>query len=124
MLIEAIGTFAIIAGILVFAFACAWSYNTLKTETGSVLGLSVIAGAFAFYNLIVKIGNGDAVFHHYVIGLIALAVMALEAWMTYEEYGSKAALARVLSSVYGALALAALALLFFGGGGKKQDNKK
>lgn len=124
MLIEAIGLLMIVAGAFAFAAVCAWSVRTLKRETGSVFNLSMIAGAFAFYNLVVKIGNGDAVFHNYVIGLIALAVIALDALSVREQYGNKAALARALSSVYGALALAVLAMFFFGGGGKKHDREK
>lgn len=124
MLIEAIGLLMIVAGVLAFAAVCAWSVRTLKRETGSVFSLSMIAGAFAFYNLVVKIGNGDAALHNYVIGLIALAVIALDALSVREQYGNKAALARALSSVYGALALAVLAMFFFGGGGKKHDSEK
>ena len=124
MLIEAIGLVVIVAGVFAFGAACAWSVRTLKQETGSVFSLSVIAGAFAFYNLIVKIGNGDAVFHNYVIGLIALAVIALDTRIVWEQHGRKAALARAFSSVYGALALVVITMLFFGGGGRKQDDKK
>ena len=124
MLIEAIGLVVIVAGVFAFAAACAWSAQTLKRETGSVFSFSIIAGAFVFYNLVVKIHNGDAAFHNYVIGLIALAVIALDTWSTQEQYGNKAALARAFSSVYGALVLVVIAALFFGGGGKKQDDKK
>lgn len=124
MLIEAIGLLMIVAGAFAFAAVCAWSVRTLKRETGSVFNLSMIAGAFAFYNLVVKIGNGDAALHNYVIGLTALAVIALDALSVREQYGNKAALARALSSVYGALALAVLAMVFFGGGGKKHDREK
>lgn len=59
VLIEAVGMLVIVAGVLVFGLACAWSARTLKRETGSVFSPSVIAGAFVFYNLIVKIGNGS-----------------------------------------------------------------
>ena len=124
MLIEAVGMFTIAAGVFAFAAVCAWPAQTLKKETGSVFSLSIIAGAFVFYNLIVKIGNGDAAFHNYVIGLIALAVIAVDAWSVREQYGSKAALARAFSSLYGALVLVVIAALFFGGGVKKQDDKK
>ena len=124
MLIEAIGFIMVIGGFLAFAGVCAWSARTLKQETGNVFNLSIIAGAFVFYNLVVKIGNGDAAFHNYVIGLIALAVIALDTLSVREQYGNKVALARALSSVYGALALAVLAMFFFGGGGKKHDDKK
>ena len=124
MLIEAIGLVVILAGVFAFAAACAWSAQTLKRETGSVFSLSIIAGAFVFYNLIVKIGNGDAAFHNYVIGLIALAVIALDTRIVWEQHGRKAALARAFSSVYGALVLVVIAMFFFGGGGKKQDDKK
>lgn len=124
MLIEAIGLLIIVAGVLAFTTACAWSAQTLKEETGGVFSLSMIAGAFVFYNLIVKVRNGDAAFHNYVIGLIALAVIALDALSVREQHGNKAALARALSSVYGALALAVLAMFFFNGGGKKHDGKE
>ncbi len=124
MLIEAVGTLAIIAGVLAFAYACVWSFMTLKAETGSVFSLSVIAGVFVFYNLWVKIGNGDAAFHNYVIGLLALAVIALDVWMTYEQHGSKAALARAISSIYGVLAVLAYMALFYNRGGKQNDDKK
>jgi len=124
MLIEAVGTLAIIAGVLAFAYACVWSFVTLKAETGSVFSLSVIAGVFVFYNLWVKIGNGDAAFHNYVIGLIALAVVALDAWMTYEEHGGRTALARIISSLYGVLAVIAYVGLFYNRGGKQNENKK
>lgn len=63
MLVEAAGFVIVIGGFIVFAAVCAWSAQTLKKETGSVFSLSIIAGAFAFYNLVVKIGNGDAAFH-------------------------------------------------------------
>ena len=124
MLIEAVGMIAIAAGVFLFAVACAWSVRTLKQETGSVFSLSVIAGAFVFYNLVVKIGNGDAALHNYVIGLTALAVIALDTRIVWEQYGRKAALARAFSSVYGALVLVVIAMFFFGGGGKKRDDKK
>ena len=124
MLIEAVGFVMVIGGFIAFAAVCAWSAQTLKKETGSVCNLSIIAGAFAFYNLVVKIGNGDAAFHNYVIGLIALAVIALDTLSVREQYGNRVALARALSSVYGALALALLAMFFFGGGGKKHDDRK
>lgn len=124
MLIEAIGLVVIVAGVFAFAAACAWSAQTLKRETGSVFSFSVIAGAFVFYNLVVKIGNGDAAFHNYVIGLIALAVIALDTRIVWEQHGRKAALARAFSSVYGALALVVITMFFFGGGGRKQDDKK
>lgn len=84
MLIEAIGLVVILAGVFTFAVACAWSVQTLKRETGSVFSLSIIAGAFVFYNLIVKIGNGDAAFHNYVIGLVALVVIALDTRIVWE----------------------------------------
>ena len=124
MLIEAVGFVMVIGGFIAFAAVCAWSAQTLKKETGSVFNLSIIAGAFAFYNLVVKIGNGDAAFHNYVIRLIALAVIALDTLSVREQYGNRVALARALSSVYGALALALLAMFFFGGGGKKHDDRK
>ena len=124
MLIEAIGFVVIVAGVFAFAAACAWAVQTLKRETGSVFSLSIIAGALVFYNLIVKIGNGDAAFHNYAIGLIALAVIALDTRIVWEQHGRKAALARAFSSVYGALALVVITMFFFGGGGKKQDDKK
>ena len=124
MLIEAVGMLAIEAGVLIFGLACAWSARTLKRETGYIFSPSVIAGAFVFYNLIVKIGNGDAAFHNYVIGLLALAVIAVDALAVREQYGTEAALARAFSSVYGALVLIVIAMFFFGGGGKKQDDKK
>lgn len=123
MLIEALGLIWILAMFIAFVFACAWSWQTLKDETGSVFSLSMIAGALVFYNLVVKIGNGDAAFHNYVIGLIGLAVIALDSLTVREKYGNKAALARALSSVYGALALAAYALFFFGRG-QSHDGKK
>jgi len=63
MLVEAVGLVIVIGGFIAFAAGCAWSGQTLKKETGSVFSLSIIAGAFAFYNLVVKIGNGDAAFH-------------------------------------------------------------
>ena len=124
MLIEAVGMLAIAAGVFVFANASKWSVQTLKQETGSVFSLSVIAGAFVFYNLLVKIGNGDAAFHNYVIGLIALAVIVLDTRIVWEKYGRKAALARAFSSVYGALALVVITVFFFSGGGKKHDDKQ
>lgn len=124
MLIEAVGMLAIAAGVFVFAIACKWSVQTLKQETGSVFSLSVIAGALVFYNLLVKIGNGDAAFHNYVIGLIALAVIVLDTRIVWEKYGRKAALARAFSSVYGALALVVITAFFFSGGGKKHDDKQ
>lgn len=124
MLIEAVGLVMVIGACIAFAAVSAWSAQTLKKETGSVFNLSIIAGAFAFYNLVVKIGNGDAAFHNYVIGLIALAVIVLDTLSVREQYGNRVALARALSSVYGALALAVLAMFFFGGGGKKHDDRK
>lgn len=89
MLIEAIGLLVIVAGTLAFAAVCAWSVRTLKRETGSVFSLSMIAGAFAFYNLAAKIGNGDAALHNYVIGLIALAVIALDALASENSTGTR-----------------------------------
>ena len=127
MLIEAIGLVVIVAGVIAFAYACAWSVRTLQKEIGYVFNPSVIAGAFVFYNLIVKIGNGDAAFHNYVIGLIALAFIVVDTCAVRDQYGNKAALARAFSSVYGALVLIVIATVFFGGAGvkeKKDDDKK
>ena len=125
MLIEAVGMLVIAAGVLAFGLACAWSVRTLKRETGYIFSPSVIAGAFVFYNLIVKIGNGDAALHNYVIGLLALAVIAVDALAVREQYGTETALARAFSSVYGALVLIVIAAFFFGGaGGKKDDREK
>lgn len=122
MLIEVIGMLAILAGLLIFAYACVWSARTLKADTGSVFNLSMIAGVFAFYNLFVKIGNGDAVFHNYIIGLIALAVILLDALAVYGEHGGKTALARILSAVYGALIFAAVAFLLYDSSNRKHDD--
>ena len=125
MLVEAIGMLTIIAGLVVFACACVWSFKTLKANTGSVFNLSMIAGIFVFYNLVVKTGNGDAAFHNYIIGLIALVVVVLDALAVYGQHGGKTALARVLSAVYGALIFAAIAFMLFDSsnrGGKKHED--
>jgi len=124
MLIEVIGMLAIVAGVLIFACACAWSVMTLKADTGGVFNLSMIAGVFAFYNLVVKIHNGDAMLHNYVIGLIALAIIVLDALAVYGEHDGKTALARILSAVYGALAVAAIAFFLFDNNNKKRGGKQ
>lgn len=124
MLIEAVGFVLIIGGLFAFAAVCAWSAQTLKQETGGIVNPSIFAGAFVFYHLVVKVCNGDAALHNYIIGLAALAVIAVDAFSVREQYGNRVALARALSSVYGALALAMLAMFLFGGGGKKHDDKK
>ncbi len=124
MLIEAIGMLAIIAGVLAFAYACVWSARTLKADTGSIFNLSMIAGVFVFYNLVVKIHNGNASFLNYVIGLIALAIVVLDALAVYGEHGGRTALARILSAVYGALAVAAIALFLYDNSNKKRGGKQ
>jgi len=124
MLVEAIGMLAIAAGVLIFAYACIWSARTLKAETGNVFNLSMIAGVFAFYNLVVKIHNGNASFLNYAIGLIALAVIALDALAVYNEHGGRTALAHILSAVYGALAVAAIAFLLYDNSNKKRGGKQ
>lgn len=127
MLVEAMGMVAIIAGLVVFASACVWSFQTLKANTGGVFNPSMIAGIFVFYNLVVKTGNGDAAFHNYIIGLIALAVVVLDALAVCGQHDGKTALARVLSAVYGALIFAVIAFVLFDSsnrGGKKHEDEK
>ncbi len=124
MLVEAVGMLVIAACVLAFAYACVWSAQTLKANTRSVFNLSMISGVFVFYNLVVKIHNGDAAFHNYIIGLIALAIIVLDALAVYNEHGGRTALARVLSAVYGALAVAAIAFLLYDNSNKKRGGKQ
>ena len=123
MLIETVGILGLVAGFVILICASVWSAWILNTNTGGVFNPSMIAGIFVFY-LALKIRYGEAAFQTYVIGLIALGVIILDAVTVYKKYGGRTALARILSAVYGVLIFLAIAFFSYNSSNRRRQNRK